>query len=61
MNKNYGNIIFGFVMGMLLGVCCGVFRGMTIMRKKAIDVNVAEYYLDKDDIKQFRWKGDTDG
>ena len=51
--------LYGIGIGMLIGNTIGKSQGIDVMRQKAINVSVAEYYLDKDDIKQFRWKTDT--
>jgi hypothetical protein len=46
---------------MLVGtVACAFlchYLGQYEVREEAVENGVAEYYLDEDNVKQFRWKG----
>ena len=39
-----------------LGLQVGLYRGMAYTRDLAVKNNVAEYYLDDNHERQFRWK-----
>lgn len=52
-----GFILIAFLIGIFaLGVWCGISQGEYNEQEKAVKLKSAEYYLDENNIKQFRYK-----
>ena len=60
MDKDWDAILLGAIVGACLGFMIGLFigfkNGQTESQAEAVSAGKAEYYLDQNNNRQWRWK-----